>query len=151
MIYETAYPQTEKAPTYLGYASNPIYPSFPPLMNDGRAFGSYQAEPILDKKLHQENGITSNFKYRQFLIDNSEKIKEQSFKEACNDTGFIYRDYTPLGSAGTATETHRTPYLYKSILDNTRSPYEYEKSDLKEIYLSREQLNARKVAPTYEI
>ena len=39
-----------------------------------------------------------------------------------------------------------TPYLFSSITDRTR-PEGYSTSDMKELYLSREQLEARKIAP----
>jgi hypothetical protein len=39
------------------------------------------------------------------------------------------------------------PYLYKSYEDTTK-PIGYQNSDLKELYLSREQLDANRIAPT---
>ena len=39
-----------------------------------------------------------------------------------------------------------TPFLFNSVVDNAK-PFGYANSDLKEIYLSREQLNARKISP----
>ena len=41
--------------------------------------------------------------------------------------------------------TH-TPYNYSSYID-TAKPQGYVNSDLKDLYLSREQLNARKTSP----
>ena len=61
-----------------------------------------------------------------------------NFDEASNDIGYVKRDYEPNQPSN--------PFLYKSFLDNSR-PFGYETSDLKETYLSREQLNARKVSP----
>jgi len=41
---------------------------------------------------------------------------------------------------------HSVPFTFGSILDNTK-PTGYQESDLKSIYLSREQLDARRIAP----
>jgi hypothetical protein len=39
-----------------------------------------------------------------------------------------------------------TPFMYASVMD-TREPFGYVQSDLKDMYLSRDQLQARMVAP----
>jgi hypothetical protein len=38
------------------------------------------------------------------------------------------------------------PFMYSSVMD-TREPFGYVQSDLKEIYLSRESLQSRMIAP----
>ena len=38
------------------------------------------------------------------------------------------------------------PFMYASVMD-TREPFGYVQSDLKEIYLSRESLQSRMIAP----
>ena len=42
--------------------------------------------------------------------------------------------------------TPNTPFLYSSCMEKSQ-PYGYENSDLKNIYLSRQQLQCRMVAP----
>jgi len=42
---------------------------------------------------------------------------------------------------------HKNPYLYESFMDNSK-PFGSTNSDLKETYLSREQLQARKITPS---
>ena len=46
-----------------------------------------------------------------------------------------------------SVKSSNTPYLYKSCSDSTQ-PYGYETSDLKEMYLSREQLNRKRQMPS---
>ena len=45
------------------------------------------------------------------------------------------------------TPSSNVPYVYKNIYDTSYPGYGYCNSDLKNPYLSREQLNSRLVAP----
>ena len=128
--------------SYLGYHSNNQYDNFPPLMQDGRSLiASYQPESVLNDYLVKSNNIKSNWEYRKYLIENSQKIAEYNKKESENDIGYYMRHDDLTQKSANA------PYTYKSFVDESK-PIGYESSDLKEMYLSREQLNARMVAPT---
>lgn len=126
----------------LGYNTNNKYPEFPPLMMDGRSItASYQPESILNESIIRDNNIKSNWEYRKFLTHNSQNLMEYNFRESCNDSGY-YKRYQDI-----ITNQAFTPYQYSSPTDNTR-PFGYSSSDLKDLYLSREQLNASKVSPS---
>jgi len=130
----------------LGYASNNIYPGFPPLMTDGRSIvASYQPEAVLNNSLIKSQGIKSNWEYRKYLTHNSQSIMQQNFREACNDVGYFERFMTQ-GSNNAEKMGKNAPYMYSSYLDSS-TPQGYSNSDLKDLYLSREQLNSRKVSP----
>jgi hypothetical protein len=132
----------------LGYNTNNKYPEFPPLMCDGRSVtASYQPETVINEKIIQDNNIQSNWEYRRFLSTNARAIMEENFREASNDNGYYLRHNNIIH--GNAAPTSGSPFLYPNTQDN-RQPFGYASSDLKEIYLSREQLNARKNVPTYE-
>jgi hypothetical protein len=125
--------------TQLGYQTNTRFPVFPPLMQDGRSIvSSWQPEAAINDRIVKNHGIQSNWQYRQFLNKNAKEILDHNFKEACNDTGFntANMSYYPPGP----------PYRYGSIEDRTL-PLGVQESDLKEVYLTREQLEARKIAP----
>ena len=126
-----------------GYTTNNKYPEFPPIMADGRSLiASWQPEAVINDQLIKQTGITSNWQYRRYLTENSKQIKDSNFKEACNDIGYYKRFADdPSQSA---------PYLYKTAFDNA-TPTGYAHSDLKQIYLSREQLDARKYTPSTNI
>ena len=47
------------------------------------------------------------------------------------------------------TLSERNSSIWFDSYGDTTKPKGYQDSDLKELYLTREQLNARKVAPTY--
>ena len=130
----------------LGYGANDVYPGFPPLMSDGRTVvASHQPEATLNSNLIAQNGITSNWQYRKFLTDNSQQIAKQNFREACTDAGYFERFKS--GQMGNADPIQSAPFKYDSYLQNTK-PEGYSNSDLKDMYLSREDLNARKFSPS---
>lgn len=147
---ECAYPIIKETipKSSLGYGTNNKYPEFPPLMNDGRAvIGSWQPESSENQNIIEHNNIKSNWQYRRYLTKNSKDVQEYNFRESCNDVGYINRPIdVPSIQSNVVGGIKGGPCLFKSIMDNSR-PTGYETSDLKEMYLSREQLNARKISP----
>jgi len=116
----------------LGYTTNNIYAGFPPILEDGRSItASYQPEAVLNATLIQQNQIQSNWQYRKYLTAHADQIMQQNFKEACNDMGYFQR-FAPneRGNAGPITQSG--PKV------NRPDP-----SDLKQMYLSRDELNDR--------
>lgn len=143
--YKNAYPEViNKIPkSSLGYNTNNKYPVFPPLMKDGRSvISSWNPESTINENIRKENSIETNWEYRRFLTKNAVNIMEKNFNETANDTGFMYPTQT--------TASSNTPFLYGSINEKT-SPVGFETSNLKELYLTREQLYSRKCAPTIKI
>lgn len=140
--YESAYPVVKETlpPSALGYHSNSKYDGFPPLMSDGRAIiASYQPEAVLNNHLLKEIGVETNWQYRQYLMKNSKEIQQYNRLQMANDAGYFKRYADPESS-------YSTPFLYQTP-GSTQKPQGYSTSDLKDIYLSREQLQARMVAP----
>ena len=129
----------------LGYATNNVYHDFPANMHDGRSLiASHQPEAILNENLIKQSGIQSNWQYRNYLTHHSEEIAQDNFREACNDTGYFER-FLP-NQRGSDLPVQSAPLQYSSY-DDTRSVENQPTSDLKELYLSREQLESRKTAP----
>ena len=135
--YQNSYPifcrQYESST--LGYKTNNQYSSigFPPKMADGRALiSSYQPEAVRNSEIIAENSIKSNWEYRKFLTKNAKYVIDQDFKEAANDCGYYKRAFT-------ADVIQYNKKLYDT--------YDIENgdqiTDLKSVYLSREQLAAR--------
>ena len=142
-IYSTEpYKFTESPPpSKLGYHANNKYEGFPPIMCDGRTItASYQPEAILNEHLIKEAGVGSNWEYRQYLIKNGKEIMKYNSAEAANDVGYVKRwADLEMGSS------YSTPYLYET--NSSARPVGYQASDLKDLYVSREQLQARMIAP----
>jgi hypothetical protein len=122
-----------KSPTPI-YENNK-YKNFPPIMNDSRSLVStWKSESEINNKLIKENNIQSNWKYRQFLTKNASSIMENNFSESLKNSGY---------NMNTVEEKYQTPLKFNSLNDRSQT---FQNSDLKEIYLTREQLNAKKVA-----
>lgn len=140
--YKNAYPEIiNKYPkSSLGYNTNNKYPIFPPMMKDGRSvISSWNTESSVNNKIRKENGIETNWDYRRFLTNNAIDIMEQNYNETANDTGSTFITQT--------SQSTSSPFLYNSIDENV-NPIGFENSDLKNMYLTREQLYSRKCAPT---
>lgn len=118
--------------------SNNIHFDYPALMSDGRIYTDWNPSCKKNKELIKQNNIQTNFEYRKYLTNNAKSIMNNNTKEACDQCGVCYY--------GHPYSTNSNRYLYKSI-NNTHQPYGYENSDLKNIYLSRQQLQSRLTAP----
>ncbi len=128
VIKETV-PRTER-----GYTTNNKYNSMPPLMNDGRSItATFQQCSVANADIIKQNNIKSNWQYRQYLTNNGLDVMKYNFTESSNDMGY-YKRYT---------ESINAP---KQVKFDTPSPLLF-KSDLKDVYLSREQLNSIKSVP----
>lgn len=125
-LVSVAFPtQEDLPPSSHGYHTNNVFQGFPPLMADARSLvASWQPESFTNDRIIRENGIQSNWQYRQYLTQNANTIMKQNFAESANDIG--YYDI----NAGIV-----------SSRPNTSS------SDLKELYMSREDLQSRRIAP----
>jgi hypothetical protein len=125
----------------LDSGTNNIHFNMPPLMNDGRNFASWQPEAVINQKLQNEAGIHSNWSYREYLQKNANKIMKYNHMEAIASSGNNPNTYHNINS-------NINPFVFNSIHDNNRPVVGYNNSDLKQNYLSREQLNARLVSPS---
>jgi len=122
--------------------SDNIHFDFPPIMADGRNYASWQPEAVINKRIQKQENIHSNWSYRKFLTENGLELMKYNTMEACYDIGL-----SPYYET-TATPSTNVPYMYRSIFDSSRPGYGYCNSDLKNPYLSRQQLQARMMAPT---
>jgi hypothetical protein len=141
--YDVAYPNVKETipQSRLGYHSNNKYDDFPPLMMDGRTItASWQPEAVLNSHLLKEINVETNWQYRQYMIKNAKDIMKYNCTQSATDAGYIKR-YADLEN-----NSYSTPYISNSFVDNSK-PSGYQTSDLKDLYLTREQLQARMVAP----
>ena len=123
-------------------ASNNIHFNSPPIMNDSRIWSSWQADAAVNNRIQQKEGITNNWNYRQYLQQNGLQIMNYNTKEACYELGL-----DPHVQTG-KTPSDNVPYTFRSTFDTSRPGFGYCNSDLKNPYLSREQLNSRLIAPS---
>ena len=122
--------------------SNNIDFNFPPIMSDGRNYATWQPEAVVNERIQRSEGIQSNWTYRQYLQKNGLQIMNYNKQEACYTLGTDPHYNTD------STPSSNVPYTFKGTFDTSRPGFGYCNSDLKNPYLSREQLNARLVAPS---
>ena len=119
-------------------ASNNIHSGFPALMSEGNLYTDYNSACKMNNNLKQEAGIKSNYQYRQWLIKNANSVMNANQIAACAQCCGCMENFTPRPPS--------QKYLFKSCSDKTQ-PFGYESSDLKNLYLSRQDLQARLTAP----
>lgn len=120
--------------------SNNIHFDFPSIMSDGRNYSNWQPGAVINEEIKQRENITSNWQYRKFLQNNADEIIKRNQEEACDQCCSCparYGDNQPISNS---------PFLYQSCTDSS-TPYGYENSDLKNIYLTSHQLQCRLTAP----
>ncbi len=122
--------------------SNNMDFNLPPIMADGRNYASWQPSAVVNKNIQKTEGINTNWNYRQFLQTNALQIMNYNNKEACN--------YLGLNSHIESNETpaDNIPFKFQSVFDTRKPGFGYCNSNLKNPYLSREQLNARMISPS---
>jgi hypothetical protein len=121
--------------------SNNIHFDFPPIMADGRLYSSWQPEAVVNDRIRQQENITTSWQYRQFLTHNASNIMKINNQEACSALGL------PVHFQTNATPSSNVPYAFKSTFDTNTPGFGYCNSNLKQPYLTREQLQARMIAP----
>jgi len=122
--------------------SNNIDFNFPPIMADGRNYATWQPDAVVNERIQRKEGIKSNWQYRQFLQRNGLQVMNYNTQEACYTLGLDPHYNTD------ATPSSNVPYTFKSTFDTSRPGFGYCNSDLKNPYLTSQQLNARLVAPS---
>jgi|TARA_B110000967_G_C18729510_1_gene481874 hypothetical protein len=113
--------------------SNNLHFESPPLMSDGRHFTKFdpscESNDVLKKKLD----LKSNYEYRQYLINNGDSLIINN-RESCFN---LNKNNKINGS-----QAVNNKYLFNGVNDKTK-PFGYEGSDLKNLYLTRQQLESK--------
>lgn len=119
--------------------SNNIHFDYPAIMNDGRNFATWVPANEVSENIRTEANIQNNNDYRQYLVNNADNIIKNNQITACDQCC-----YCAASNVGPAVTNNK--YLYKSCGDSS-APYGYETSDLKNLYLSRNELQSKMMAP----
>jgi hypothetical protein len=110
-------------------------------MNDGRNFSGWQPGNAVNESIRRSENIKTNWDYRRYLTTNADQIMKINRIDAVNASGHGSFEVNPYEE-----EQRNVPFMYSSVMD-TREPFGYVQSDLKDMYLSREALQSRMVAP----
>ena len=114
--------------------SNNIHFNVAPMMSDGRMFTMFNPSCNANTKLRNNLNITNNYDYRQWLIKNGNNFRAKNYELAKNEN-------SECVEAARNIKTN-DKYLFQGCADNSK-PFGYESSDLKNMYLTRNQLKAR--------
>lgn len=128
-------------------ASNNIHFNYPPLMSDGRNFVNWNPACQINDRMRRNYGIKSNYEYRQFLMSNADRIIRQNQISACNQCGVCEREFARPSPEEEYMEQRKPQYYLYDSCRQQQAPYGYEHSDLKSLYLSRQQLQSQYNAP----
>jgi hypothetical protein len=121
--------------------SNNIHFDKPPQMSDGRNYSTWEPDAAVNESIKKSANIVSNWDYRRYLQENAKTIMKQNGMESCYALGMSVK---PMTSSSGSTSV--APILFENSGDNSQIPN--GSSDLKSMYMSREELNARIIAPS---
>ena len=108
----------------------------------GQNYSLWQPDGLTNRKIQVDSGISSNWKYRQYMQKNANEIMKYNTMQSINASG--NNPYTILNTS----PVENTPYLYKSVHDTNNPSYGFRNSDLKQDYMKKEQMKARMIAPS---
>ena len=120
-------------------ASNNIHLNYPPLMEDGRNFANWYSGAVINEQIRKSVNVKSDFEYRQYLIRNADKIIKNNQLDSCNDCGYCPSNFNSTDFNITRANT---PYVFNNQ-NKYIIPNGYESSNLKKIYLSRNDLQSK--------
>ena len=123
-------------------ASNNYDFNSPSKMSDGRLWSQWQQDAVVNDRIQAKAGIQTNWGYRQYLQHNGLQIMNYNTMESCYTLGLDPHTKTDR------TPSENVPYTFKGVFDTSKPGYGYCNSDLKNPYLTSEQLNARLIAPS---
>ena len=118
--------------------SNNIHMDKPPLMSDRRVFTLVNPACDLNERLQKHTGSKTNYDYRQNLIHNGRTIMKNNTIKACDESSECVKQSNEINKTN--------KYLFKSF-GYTHIQYGYQNSDLKNLYVSRANLQSKFVSP----
>lgn len=112
-----------------------------------------RSEPLGHNALLKERGMTNNAQYRDYMIKNAKQIMMNEYRISSNDTGFSeegrFADYL-LASVAPVAKAKDSKQMPVHQGQGTLGRITYKQSDLKDIYLTREQLFERRNYPAFK-
>ena len=106
---------------------------------------SWQPDAKTNNKIHVDSGITSNWKYRQYIQNNANNIMKYNSME------YIYASGNNPYAVSNKIPSANVPYKFSSLYDPSVPNYGYSDSDFKQEFLKKQQLSARMIAPSFQM
>ena len=106
----------------------------------------WQPDATINNKIHVDSGITSNWKYRQYIQNNANHIMKYNTMEYIYSSGNNPYAITDIDANN---ENNGTPYKFSSLYDPHLPNYtSLSNSDLKQDFIKKQQMNARMISPS---
>jgi hypothetical protein len=108
----------------------------------GQSYSLWQPEGATNRKIQVDTGISSNWKYRQYMQQNAKEIMKYNTMQSINSSGnnpYTILNTNPVGN---------TPYLYRSVHDTSSPAFGFRNSDLKQDYMTKEQMKSKMISPS---
>jgi len=121
--------------------NNNYHTNMPALMSDSREQSSWYTEAVVDNNIKKAANITSNWEYRKYLTNNATHLMNINARNA------LMENPTTTSSTSSQSAVAGTPYVYRNVDDRQRVRPDVFSSDLKTVYLNRDQLQAKASAP----
>jgi hypothetical protein len=106
---------------------------------------SWQPDAVINNKIHVESGITSNWKYRQYMQKNAKHIMKYDTMEyvyASGNNPYIIDNKN-------VSSNQSVPYRFSSLHDPNTPTVGFSDSDLKQDFLKKQQMSARMISPAF--
>jgi hypothetical protein len=108
----------------------------------GQSYALWQPDSSTNRKIQVDAGISSNWKYRQYMQQNAKDIMKYNTMQSINTSG--NNPYTLLNNE----PVDNTPFLYRSVHDMRSPAFKINNSDLKQDYMTKEQMKSKMIAPS---
>jgi hypothetical protein len=105
---------------------------------------SWQPDAIINNKIHVDSGITSNWKYRQYMQNNAKHIMKYDSMEYVYASG-----NNPYTITDNNNSNSNVPYMFASLYDPNTPTVGFSDSDLKQDFLQKQQMSGRMIAPSF--
>jgi hypothetical protein len=119
---------------------NNQYYTITPLGND--AYYSWQPQGVTNAKIVANEGLSSNWKYRQYMQKNAKEIMKYDTNEYFNASG--NNPYTLVNNQ----HVQQNPYVFGSLYNDSQPAIIGQMSDLKHDFIKKQQIQARMIAPS---
>ena len=122
--------------------NNTYYTIDPQQEFQGTSYSLWQPGTKTNQKIQTDSGITSNWKYRQYMQKNANQIMKYNTMQTINTSG--NNPYSVLNT----NPTNNNPHLYKSTHDSSHPVYGFRNSDLKQDYITKQQMKSKMISPS---
>ena len=116
--------------------------------SDGRVYTNWLPAGELNKNIRIKNNIKTNKDYRAYLVNNADKIIDFNQRQSVAEVSYspYYRNYAVVNSNADINASVNAG-LNAGLNASVNAGVNEEESDLKKLYLSRNDINKRYNTP----